>query len=136
MSKQQTISVNEFRKVANTVKDKKSFKDYLGPEDLLQHAVLTWFSLQYPKIRFHHSPDAGKRSDFEQFKYKYVGGGSGFLDIIIPEYLICIEFKIKPNKPTIEQLEWLKYLKSIGWNAEVFYNFEDTKKWLIKIIEK
>ncbi len=100
------------------------FIKYLSKEDHLQHQVITWLQWQYPLLRYHHSPDAGKRTKFEQFKYKYLGSDSGFLDLIFPELLLIIELKIKPNKPTPAQIEWIEYFKTIGWQAEVCYSFE------------
>lgn len=101
------------------------FTKYLGPEDHLQHQVVEWLRYQYPKLRYHHSPNEGKRSKFEQFKYKYLGSDSGFPDLIFPEIHLAIELKVKPNKPTAHQLEWLEYFKSIGWTAEVCYSYEE-----------
>ncbi len=97
---------------------------YLSKEDHLQHQVITWLRWKYPLLRYHHSPDAGKRTKFEQFKYKYLGSDSGFPDLIFPELLLIIELKIKPNKPTPAQIEWIEYFKRIGWQAEICYSFE------------
>jgi hypothetical protein len=104
------------------------FHKFLGPEDHLQHQVITWLKYQHPKIKYHHSPNEGKRSDFEKFKYSYLGSDSGFPDLIIPEKKLVIELKIKPNRPSVAQLEWLAYFKMIGWRAEVCYSFEETIK--------
>lgn len=102
------------------------FLKYIGPEDILQHELIIWLQYQYPKLRYHHSPNEGKRSKFEQFKFKYLGSDSGFPDLIFPELKLVIELKIKPNKPTTSQLEWLWHFKNIGWRAEVCYTFEES----------
>ena len=101
------------------------FHKYVGPEDHLQHQVITWLAWQYPKLKYHHSPNEGKRSKFEQFKFKYLGSDSGFPDLIFPEIHLVIELKIKPNKPTPAQREWLDYFRSIRWTAEVCYSFDE-----------
>jgi hypothetical protein len=101
------------------------FEKFLGPEDHLQHQVVTWFKIQYRHIKFHHSPNEGKRSPFERFKFSYLGSDEGFPDLMFPSILLVIELKIKPNKPTPAQLEWLQYFKEIGWTAEVCYTFEE-----------
>ncbi len=111
------------------------FIKYLSKEDHLQHQVITWLRWQYPALRYHHSPDAGKRTLFEQFKYKYLGSDSGFPDLIFPELLLIIELKIKPNKPTPAQIEWIKYFKRIGWQAEICYSFEAAQK-IVQLIIK
>ena len=49
------------------------FHKYLGPDDHLQHQVITWLRYQHPKLRYHHSPNEGRRTPFEQFKFKYLG---------------------------------------------------------------
>jgi hypothetical protein len=104
------------------------FLKFMGPEDHLQHQVITWMKFQYPKIKYHHSPNEGKRSKFEQFKYVFLGSDSGFLDLLFPSLSLVIELKVKPNGPTKAQLEWLGFFKSIQWRAEVCYSFESSKK--------
>ena len=98
---------------------------HMGPEDHLQHQVVVWVSSQYPKLRYHHSPNEGKRTPFERTKYKYLGSDSGFPDLIFPAIMLAIELKIKPNKPTDKQQEWLNYFSSIGWTAVVCYSFQE-----------
>lgn len=106
------------------------FSKYLGPEDHLQHQLITWIGFQYPKLKYHHSPDAGRRSPFERYKYNYLGSDSGFPDLLFPSLHLVIELKVKPNKPTPAQLEWLQYFATIGWRAEVCYSFEEAKEIL------
>lgn len=107
---------------------KNPFEKFLGPEDHLHHQVITWLQYQYPKLKYHHSPNEGKRSEFERFKYDYLGSDEGFPDLIIPGITLAIELKVKPNRPSKAQLEWLDYFKSIGWKAQVCYCFEQTTK--------
>lgn len=104
---------------------KNPFEKYLTPEDHFQHQVITWLQFQYPGLRYHHSPNEGKRTVFEQFKYKYLGSDSGFPDLQFPSLLLVIELKIKPNRPTKNQLDWLEYFKRIGWQTAVCYTFEE-----------
>ncbi len=111
------------------------FLKHMGPEDHLQHQVVTWCKIQYPRIKYHHSPDSSRRTVFEQFKYKFLGSDAGYPDLTFPELNLAIELKIKPNKPTPAQLEWLDYFKSIGWRSEVCYSFDETVK-LIKEVMK
>jgi hypothetical protein len=111
------------------------FEKYLTKEDHLQRQVISWLRFQYPGLRYHHSPNEGKRSRFEQFKYKYLGSDSGFPDLIFPSLQLVIELKIKPNKPTPAQTEWLNYFKSIGWTAEVCYTFGQTQSVIIQCLK-
>lgn len=101
------------------------FVKYMTKEDHLQHHVVTWVRLQHPAIKFHHSPNEGKRSKFEQFKYKFLGSDSGFPDLVFPELRLVIELKVKPNKPTPAQSSWLNYFDSIGWVAVVCYSYDE-----------
>lgn len=107
------------------------FVKYLKKEDHLHKQVMDFIRYQYPKVKVHHSPMEGKRSLFEQFKLKWLGADSGFPDIIIPAWRVAIEIKVKPNKPTEKQLEWINHLSDTGWTAEVCYDFESAKR-LIK----
>lgn len=104
------------------------FEKYLGPEDHLQHQVITWVQYAYKNIRFHHSPDAARRSPFERYKYSFLGSDSGFPDLIFPSILLAIELKVKPNKATELQKEWLEYLRLHGWMAEICYTLEEAQK--------
>lgn len=103
------------------------FDKYFSHEDHLQHQIITWLQWQYPNIRYHHSPNEGKRSKFEQYKYKYLGSDSGFPDLIFPSLQLVIELKVRPNKTTPAQNEWLAYFRKIGWQAEVCYSFESAQ---------
>jgi hypothetical protein len=107
------------------------FEKYLGKEDRFHHQLITWLQYQYPKLRYHHSPNEGKRSKFEQFKYKYLGSDSGFPDLIFPSIELVIELKVKPNKTSQAQDDWLHFFASIGWTALVCYDFETAKKIIV-----
>jgi hypothetical protein len=104
------------------------YSKFLGPEDHLQHQVILWMGFQYPDVKFHHSPNEGKRSPFEQYKFKYLGSDDGFPDLFFPSLYLVIELKVKPNKPTPAQLKWLQYFSDKDYQAEVCYTFEETKK--------
>jgi hypothetical protein len=103
---------------------------FLKKEDILQHQVISYSKLAFPGVKYHHSPNEGKRSKFQQFLFKYIGGDRGFSDLIWPEIKLAIELKIKPNKPSKEQEEWLEYLNIIGWTAEVCYDYDSAVKLL------
>lgn len=106
------------------------FEKFLGPEDHLHHQVIRLLQVQYPKIKFHHSPLEGKRSPFEQFKLKYLGTDSGFPDLIIPVWKLAIELKSKNGKLSVNQETWLDYFDSIGWDTIVANNFADVERYL------
>jgi hypothetical protein len=101
------------------------YHKFLTKEDNCHHAILTWFKWNYPKMKIHHSPNEGRRSEFERFKYSYLGSDNGFPDLMIPEIKLILEIKIKPNRVSQAQKEWMEYFKSIGWRAEVAWTFEE-----------
>jgi len=111
-------------------KTNNGFIKFLLKEDIVQHDFLKYSALQYPWLKYHHSPLEGRRTPFEQFLFKYLGSDAGFVDVIFPELLLAIEIKIKPNKPTPAQQEWLDYFKKIGWQAEVCWSFDEAKEVL------
>ncbi|MBL0234076.1 MAG: hypothetical protein IPQ08_10445 [Chitinophagaceae bacterium] len=41
---------------------------------------------------------------------------------------MVIELKVKPNKPTPAQQEWLEYFKAIGWEVLTCFTFEEASK--------
>jgi hypothetical protein len=102
------------------------FEKWLTKEDHLQHQVISWMKWQYPAVRFHHSPNEGKRSPFEQYKFKFLGSDSGFPDLFFPSIYLVMELKIKPNKPSDAQQAWLDHFNELPeWKAVVCYSFEE-----------
>lgn len=65
---------------------------------------------------FHHSPNEGKRSHFQQWLIKKMGVSSGFPDFVIYDSgrLVLLDYYLEVkhgnNKPTPNQLRWLKAL--------------------------
>lgn len=115
------------------------FQKYLTKEDKFQHRVIAFLQYQYPGLLYAHVPNEGKRTVFERYKFKYLGGKAGIPDLLIfktnKNYSgLAIELKIGYNKPTMHQKEWLKNLSKNGWYAAYFNDFDkciDTiKKYL------
>jgi hypothetical protein len=109
------------------------FQKYLGKEDHLQHAVMEYLRVQYPNSLAIHVPNEGKRSPFAQFKFKYLGGMQGIPDVIVFKQTasyagLAIELKVKPNKPTKNQTEFLDKLSDSGWFATWVNSFEAAKE--------
>lgn len=111
----------------------------MNKEDALQIAVANYIRLQYPNVLFFHVPNGGKRNVIEASKFKRMGVLSGVPDILMfretefGDYIsgLAIELKIKPNKPSKNQLEVISKFRSLGFVVEVCYDFEST----IKIID-
>ena len=120
------ICINKVENLANP------YEKYLGKEDILQHQVMEYIRLQYPNIYAIHVPNEGKRSNFERFKFKYLGGQPGIPDILIfraggnGKYGLAIELKVGYNKPTEHQFKALNNLKSENWEVHWSNNYEKT----------
>lgn len=113
------------------------FAKYLGKEDVLQNQVMRYIGLKYPKTLFTHVANEGKRTPFEQYKMKYLGTKPGIPDIMIFEPNetkngLAIELKVGYNKPTPNQLKWLKSLENNNWVAVWSNNLDEC----IEIIDK
>ena len=109
------------------------YAKYLGKEDKLQNAVMQYIKLKYPQVLAIHVPNEGKRTPFERYKFKYLGGVSGVPDVLIfhqNEFKagLAIELKAGYNKPTQSQKDCLERLKMANWAAEWVNNFEDAQK--------
>lgn len=109
------------------------YSKFLSAEDNLHIAVVNYLRYQYPKLFWMHPVNEGKRTKFEQYKAKELGITSGIPDILIFEQSIAfnglaIELKIKPNKPTDNQIMCMKKLKDSGWWCAVSYTFDEAKK--------
>ena len=101
-------------------------------EDNLQIAVMDYIRLQYPTALAIHvgneratSPQAGAR-------LKRKGVLSGVFDILIFNPIdkfngLAIELKIKPNKPTENQLDFKHKIEYNCWKAEIIYDFNNAK---------
>lgn len=120
---------------------KNPYLKYLGNEDHLQHAVMNYLKHQYPYAYSIHVPNEGKRSRFEQFKFKYLGGVSGVPDILVFydngfNCGLAIELKWGSNKPTSNQQNALKSLKNANWEVHWLNDFDKTKEVIDEYFKK
>jgi hypothetical protein len=125
------IELDLLYKIQNEMKF-NPYERYLGKEDILQNSVVKYMKLKYPNVFVIHVPNEGKRSPFERFKFKYLGGISGVPDLLIfksnDKYNgLAIELKAGSNKPTENQQRCLKRLSIENWMAVWINNFDDAK---------
>ena len=116
---------------------KNPYEKFLSKEDILQNRVMYYLKVKHPKILSIHVPNEGKRSPFERFKFKYLGGVSGIPDILVFKQNankcgLAIELKVGYNKPTENQKKLLEALKTANWEAKWVNNYQDA----INIIDK
>lgn len=119
---------------------KNPFEKYLSKEDKLQRAVMNYIQLKHPKVFAIHVPNEGKRSPFERYKFKYLGGVSGVPDILIfhtnkNKSGLAIELKVGYNKPTDNQKKCLKTLQNANWDAIWSNSFDEVINIIDKYIE-
>jgi len=114
------------------------FEKYLSKEDKLQHSVIEYVGFNYPDVYIIHCANEGKRSPFERFKFKYLGGKAGVPDILIfraggnGRYGLAIELKVGYNKPTDNQKKALEKLRKENWECHWTNDYDKT----IEIIEQ
>lgn len=75
-------------------------------------------------MSFHFNPGEGLTRDGRQFK---TGVPKGWSDLIAFKKgkTYFIEVKIRPNKPTLEQLNFISRMREEGYRAGIAYNIED-----------
>ena len=112
---------------------KNPFAKYLTKEDKLQNSVMNYIKMQYPGAFAIHVPNEGKRSPFERYKFKYLGGTPGIPDILVftskSKYSgLALELKVGYNKPTENQFNCLERLKNASWDAHWCNSFDAAKE--------
>lgn len=98
----------------------KKYEIYKGKEDDLQKTIARY--LNALDVLWCHSPNEIKAKVQYMSKRKAMGVKSGVPDILIFEprgkHLgLAIELKANYNKPSENQIKWLKDLNSKGWLA-------------------
>ena len=101
------------------------YQKYLTKEDKIQIAVMNYIKAQYPQSFVVHIPNEGKRTRFEQYKFKILRAVAGMPDVMIFDPKsnlsgLAIEIKAGYNKPTENQKKCLRELENRNW--EVFWS--------------
>lgn len=103
-------------------------------EHQLQKECVRWFRLQYPKYHWNlfSIPNGSKRNKITAIKLKAEGVLSGVSDLFLAlpsKYYhgLFIEMKIKPNKPTPNQITFGDNITLSGYKWECVYTFDDFK---------
>lgn len=126
---------------------KKAFGIRKISEDELQIMVMNYIRSAYPEAISFHVPNGGARSKSQGALLKAMGVLPGVSDVFIMkkkynQFPLCIysgliiELKVKPNKPTKEQLEFLKRMKEQGFQTHVCYEYEEAKKIIDEYLTK
>ena len=108
-------------------------------EDDLQMQVASYLDLL--NVTWCHVANERKAKPQAGARLKRKGVKSGVPDCLIFDCCngfngLAIELKIKPNKPTVNQLGWLLSLEDIGWKTWTCYTFEDAKETIDEYLKQ
>ena len=93
-----------------------------------QVLFVNWFELQFPKVKIFAIPNGGNRNIVTAKKLKAEGVRKGVPDLFIPEWRLWVEMKRKKaGRLSLEQSEWIIYLKDCGYSVIVGRGFEDAR---------
>lgn len=108
-----------------------------------QQALFQWadiVSARYPELKLmYHVPNGGQRSRATAGRLKAEGVKSGVPDICIPVarggyHGLYLELKVKPNKPTENQIAWIDALNKQGYLALVCYGWRECSEQIEKYL--
>lgn len=107
-------------------------------EDDLQMSCARY--LDYAQLLWCHVGNERRTSIQAGVRLKKKGVKKGVPDILIFEPRgkyngLAVELKIKPNKVSKEQNEWLSQLVIKGWQTSVCYSFDEFDELLTKYLE-
>lgn len=109
------------------------FERFIKGEMRTHMDVVEYLNYKYPHVMYHHSPNEGKRTPFEQFILSRSGVSKGYPDFILysNDLAIALELKHERNMPTPSQVKWLQYFNEHHWGGYVAWTFDAA----IKIID-
>jgi hypothetical protein len=103
------------------------YEKYLGKEDIMHAEIVRVIELRFPDLFWWHTPNEGKRSAFEQYKFKTLGGKKGVSDFVILEDSnfskgLMMEIKYGGNGCSKAQVDFLIDSINKGYTSAVVYN--------------
>lgn len=108
-------------------------------ESQLQRACVQWFRLAYPKYAqlLFAVPNGGARSATTARILMGEGVLAGVSDLLllvpnVTYHGLAIEMKIKPNKVTPKQKEWMNQLSDQKYDTIVCYDFDSFREHIDK----
>ena len=118
----------------------KSYTAYLTKEDSLHISCCDYLDLKYPNILYFHPLNESKRSYYERWYAKKMRMMPGVSDLIILEPRhgfngLIIEFKIKPNKLTIHQNDFLIKCTKNNYKIAVIHEIDEFIKFITNYLK-
>lgn len=108
--------------------------------------MIEWHIAKYPELRYAFAiPNGGHRHIKVATKMKAEGVKPGVPDIFIPilgrtainiytHTGLFIEMKKRGNKPMPNQIEYIEYLRSAGYQCNVCYTAEEAMKVILEYL--
>jgi hypothetical protein len=104
------------------------FEKYLSKEDVMQAEIARILSLRFPDLLWWHTANEGRRTPYEQYKFKALGGKSGVSDFVILQETnfskgLMLEIKCGANGCSADQVDFLVRSVQNGYTGAVVYDF-------------
>ena len=114
---------------------KNPMPEKIKSEDMEQAEFVQWMRRTYPEHRIFAIPNGGWRSKASVMKLKVTGVSAGVPDLFIPSLQLFIEMKrTKGGRVSSEQTDWMRYLRSVGYKAEICYGKDEAINVVSKIV--
>lgn len=103
------------------------YDNYLSKEQVMQAEITRLLSLKHPDLFWWHTVNEGKRTPYEQYLFKKMGGLKGVADFVILEQGtfskgLMIEIKWGKGVCTVDQVDFLIRSAQKGFTAAVVYD--------------
>lgn len=117
---------------AQNLNPPKPKKKRASPERDLQIKVVAWMNqnIDWNVVKYHHSPNGGKRNRLTAWLFKLMGTSAGYPDLHIAKPMrgkpgMFIEFKSPGGYTSKPQKEWLEYLKMNNYKILVTSDYDE-----------
>ena len=120
------------------IKDVK--KSETTNEHVVQSNIVKRFREEYPDIRIFAIPNGGSRGDKPESRairgsmLKQEGVDRGVPDLFIPELGLFVEVKSAAGKLSPHQIDYIEYLKKVGYHAIMVRSYEEVNDAVQRIL--
>jgi hypothetical protein len=107
-------------------------------ESEIQIAFIRWFRRTFPGVLIFAIPNGGKRGKSVALRLKCEGMVAGVSDLCIPAFYTYLELKKSDGGKgaTKHQKEFISYVRSVGYTAEVCNGLDEAKDLAIRVAAK
>lgn len=110
-------------------------KPKMKSEHLEQVEFVQWMRRTHPQHRVFAIPNGGLRHTAVAMQMKAEGVTAGVPDLMVPSLKAFIEMKrVKGSQISVEQSDWLTYLKSVGYHAKVCKGKDEAIEFIKEIV--